>query len=74
MKHTFEGFVVMHTQRAILFQSHYWESPEWMPRSQIEYNRCWDTGEVTVVASSWICGQKDLREFEYREEQEPYVG
>ena len=63
---TFNGTIEAETAKAILFQDHYWDCPTWLPKSQCTITNH-GNGEVTVVASDWICQQKGLRENEYRE-------
>ena len=65
---TFIGYIEADTDRAILFQDHYWASHDWFPKSQVEIIRYVDTHEVQIVASAWICGKKEgLAEFAHRE-------
>lgn len=69
MANTFIGYAVANTPKAILFQDHFWHTPSWMPKSQIEVFREDDTEELIVKATPWICKQKRLDEFtEYSEE------
>lgn len=63
---TFEGLILANTPKSILFHCHYWEDPEWMPKSQIDVLREDDTSEVRVLTSKWIADQKGLKEFTYR--------
>ncbi len=63
----FIGYVVAETQRAVLFHDHYWENPDWMPKSQVTFHRSDDTPEVVIKASQWICGQKKIQEFAHRD-------
>jgi hypothetical protein len=63
----FIGYVEVETDRAYLFQDHYWDEPDWMPKTQVEVLRNYDTSEVQILATSWICSKKGLREFESRE-------
>lgn len=73
MAHTFEGYVLVSTARAIMFQSHYWEHAHWFPRSQIEVRTQQDEDEVIITASDWICNMKRVREFTYHDhEPEPF--
>lgn len=65
MRCQFEGYILHDTNRAVLFQSHYWEEPDFMPKSQIEIIRDPDTDEVVLIASSWISKQKGLKEVNY---------
>lgn len=62
MAETFTGYVEAETQKAFLFQDHFWHSPDWMPKSQVDVVRYDDTHEITLVAQPWICGQKGIRE------------
>ncbi len=64
----FIGYVVASTDRAVLFLDHFWSAPDWMPKSQITVlPRDFDSMEVQLDASPWICNQKGIREFQYRE-------
>lgn len=68
---TFEGTVHFVTSRAILFQSYYWESPLWLPMSQIQLTQDADSDfEVIVKVSPWLCGKNELEEFRYYSEEE----
>lgn len=71
---TFEGIIIANTLKSILFHCWYWDEPDWMPKSQIDVLREEDTNEVRVLASDWICGQKGLKEFEYRPKKEEEQG
>ena len=62
----FIGYVEVETDRAYLFQDHYWQEPDWMPKTQVEVLRDYDTHEVQMLATSWICDKKGIREFESR--------
>jgi hypothetical protein len=62
----FIGYIVAETQRAYLFQDHYWTNPDWMPKSQVETLRDDETHEVRLRASGWISEQKGIQEFQYR--------
>lgn len=64
----FIGFIEAETDRAIFFQDWWWEASDWMPKSQVEILRSTDTHEVKLIASPWICGKKNIREFEVRKE------
>lgn len=66
----FIGYIESETARAVLLWEHYWASPDWFPKSQIDILRTDDTPEVRIVASNWICEQKKIREFAYRSEKE----
>jgi hypothetical protein len=68
--HTFEGTVHVMSARALLFQSHYWEAPMWLPLSQVEIIQDFDSPLETVVkVSAWLCGKNELSEFtRYTEE------
>lgn len=63
----FIGYIEADTGRAILFHDHYWCQPDWLPKSQAEIIRDPETTEVKVIASNWICGQKGIKEFEFRD-------
>lgn len=66
MAEQFIGYVEVEMPKAVFFKDHYWEKPDWMPKSQIEMVEFDDTMEVVITATSWICKQKDIREFEER--------
>lgn len=68
MAEQFLGFIAAETPKAILFQDHFWHEPDWMPKSQITMVRQEETHEVVIVATPWICGQKNIREFEERKD------
>jgi hypothetical protein len=71
VQRTFEGVIHFTSARAILFQSHYWEGPIWLPLSQIEMYPDYDSAfEVVVKVSSWICGKNELEEFTYYSEED----
>lgn len=59
----FIGFIEVETDRALLFQDHFWHEPDWMPKSQVEIMREYDTHEVKLIATAWICEKKELKEF-----------
>ena len=60
---TFEGYIHMATARAVLFQSHFWGAPLWLPMSQIEINHDYDGMEKVVKVAGWLCRKKQLLEF-----------
>lgn len=62
----FIGYIIGHTERAILFQDHFWHEPDWMPRSQVDLYFDSESIEVTMQASQWICKQKEISEFQER--------
>ncbi len=66
---TFEGIIHNSSGKAILFQSHYWEAPLWLPRSQLWLNQ--DSEDEWVIrVKDWLCEKKDLMEFvQYTQEQ-----
>ena len=66
---TFIGYVEAETDRALLFQDHWWHYAEWLPKTQISVLHDFDTHEVMVQASPWICGVKNLIEFKERKEK-----
>lgn len=59
---TFVGYKLAETPKSFYFQDHFWEEPQWMPASQCDVVLDLDTDEIRVIASSWICNQKDLKE------------
>lgn len=57
----FLGIILTETVRAVFFQDWFWEQPQWVPKSQIEfYEGKW---EVSLMASDWICKQNGWEEF-----------
>lgn len=56
------GYIIAESPRAFLFQDHYWDEPDWMPKRQCETLRDPDTFEVQLKASDWIADQKGLEE------------
>lgn len=62
----FIGFIEAETQRAYLFQDHFWHGPEWLPKSQAEVVEQEGSHEVVIFASSWISSRADLTEFAER--------
>lgn len=62
ISHEFLGFVVEDTPKAVLFWCHYWEAPDWFPRSQITMLNTFDSIEVKILASPWICKAKNVKE------------
>jgi hypothetical protein len=67
---TFEGYVHMQTARALLFQSHYWEAPMWIPLSQAEVEKDFDSLETVVHVKDWLCRKKNLLEFTFYVEED----
>jgi hypothetical protein len=68
----FIGYLLNETDRAYLFQDHFWEgnSGDWFPKSQADIIRSPDTIEVKILASAWICQKKNIDEFKYRSAEE----
>ena len=64
LDHTFHGYVEAESSKAIYFQSHYWYSPMWLPKSQIEIALPWNCTEIQVRVKNWLCKKNDLHEFE----------
>lgn len=62
----FIGYVEVETDKAYLFQDHFWQEPDWIPKAQVTMLRDYDTCEVQILASPWICDKKGIREFESR--------
>lgn len=62
----FIGYILATTDRALLFQDHFWHEPGWLPKSQVTVIRDDETMETKLVASPWICKAKNLQEFEER--------
>lgn len=68
---TFEGVTLAQTARAILFQSHYWEAPMWLPTSQIEVEVTFDEPLETVIkVKSWLCSKRGFHEFNHYTDEE----
>jgi len=65
----FIGYILVSTDKAVLFHDHFWESPDWMPKSQITVASDPNTQETVIRASDWICGRKGLEEFHYRPQE-----
>jgi len=59
------GYIVAESNRAVLFQDHYWDEPDWMPKTQAAIVRDPDTHEVQLSCSDWISRQKELKEPNY---------
>lgn len=68
--HTFEGYIHVSTSGALLFQSHYWEAPLWVPKSQSYVETDPDSMEVVVKIKDWLCRKKKLMEFTFYPESE----
>lgn len=67
----FEGYKLFETPKAIRFWGHFWHGPAWLPKSQISHME--EDGDSTIVhASDWICGKKDVREFEECEPKDDF--
>ena len=60
---TFIGYPVAISNKAVLFQDHFWHGPEWLPFSQIEFNTAPDTNEASVDVAGWLCKKRGLQEF-----------
>lgn len=64
LRHSFVGTIKFQTGKAILFQDHFWEGPEWMPKSQILSTADpSNPQELHIQASQWICSAKGISEF-----------
>lgn len=66
----FEGYVLVMTARAILFQGHFWGAALWLPLSQIEVEDDLDSTEYVVTVKDWLCKKKRLLEFTPYSEEE----
>ena len=64
----FEGYILLVTAKAIMFQSYYWEGPIWLPMSQISIFEDGDTTYVIKVRA-WLCEKNDVPEFTYLDEE-----
>ncbi len=50
-----EGFIEVTSAKAILFQADDWDSPEWLPRSQIEIREtCTEDSPAVVAIKGWL--------------------
>ena len=58
----FIGYIHIESIKAVYFQDHFREEPEWLPKSQIIIHRSEDTDEVYVEISQWLCGQSGWEE------------
>jgi hypothetical protein len=56
------GYIVAWTNRAVLFQCHYWHGPEWLPRSQVDVQEFPDSTEVHVRVSPFVAKAKSINE------------
>lgn len=72
--HHFTGYLHGHTARALLFQSHYWHAPRWLPRSQCLLEADVDCSEVSVRVSDWLCDKNGIHEFREIEDHGDGVG
>ena len=71
MKTTFEGVVHQNTAKAVLFQSHFWDAPVWLPRSQTSIYKDGEEEEnVVVKVNDWLCNKRGMLEFTYYNEKE----
>jgi len=66
----FIGYLEDETDKAYLFQDHYWSGSDWLPKSQVDIIRSDETFEVKLLASPWICSKKEIQEFKYRSAEE----
>lgn len=59
---TFEGVIITHTAKAVLFQSWYWEDGMWFPTSQVRWQ---EDGPVSCVIEvrDWLANKNGLLEF-----------
>lgn len=59
----FVGYVEHETDKAILFQDHFWEGPEWFPTSQLQMQRDYTCSlEVIINVADWLCDKNDIKE------------
>ncbi len=66
MNSEFVGYIHAESPLSVLFHGHFWHSPIWLPKSQIQvlmYNP-WESTEVRVRVKDWLCRRKSLGEFE----------
>lgn len=64
----FEGIIVGHSAKAILFQGWYWEAPVWLPTSQTRLYP--DEDSYVVDVRDWLTEKRGILEFtSYTEEQ-----
>lgn len=67
---TFEGFILVRTPKAILFNGHFWEGPLWFPTSQIDIVSGIDCLESVIHVKSWLCQKRGIHEFTHYSEEE----
>lgn len=59
---TFEGYVLVRTGKAVMFQSYYWDGGLWFPMSQSILER---DGEDTwtIKVKDWLTKKNGIEEF-----------
>ncbi len=73
MNFRFHGVILAWTNAAILFQSHWWHHPMWLPKSQVYISHDDGTSwEVNVRA--WLANKNNLDEFSEVTEEWPEYG
>lgn len=60
---TFIGWVEAVTNKAILFQGHFWHASEWLPFSQVTCEPLPGTDETVVAVSEWMARTKGISEW-----------
>ncbi len=63
----FEGDITAQSGKAILFQAHFWDEPQWLPRSQIVIvpnarGEDETQGNATVRIKAWLCKKNQWSE------------
>lgn len=66
----FEGYILQQTQKAILFESHYWEGALWFPTSQIAVTHDFDSMEKVIDVKTWLCRKRGIYEFTHYDADE----
>lgn len=63
----FIGYITHETHRAFQFWDHFWEAPEWLPKSQSSVRRSEESMEVVIDVKDWLCEKNNFQEFEYQD-------
>jgi len=59
----FTGYVIVETQRAFMFQDHFWHIPEWVPKSQTTVINGHADAEITIKLAGWLVKKNGWKEF-----------
>lgn len=64
----FEGLIHVHSGKAVLFQSWYWDAAMWLPKSQIKIH---EDGDITFVVDvrDWLVDKRNILEFTHYSEE-----